>query len=102
MRSANSETVNIGNTRKLLVLELAERIKALTESHSDIVFKPLPKDDPKGDAQTQTNWENSSDGSQKSVLRKDLKERLRGFLPGRSNTIFCVAGKYVRSKIDFS
>ncbi len=38
--------VNIGNPYELSVLELAERIKALTGSDSEIAFVPRPQDDP--------------------------------------------------------
>lgn len=39
--------VNIGNPREFTILELAKRVIELTGSHSKIVFKPLPHDDPK-------------------------------------------------------
>lgn len=41
------EPVNLGNPQERTVLELAKLIKELTESKSEIVFKPLPTDDPK-------------------------------------------------------
>ncbi|HVX19266.1 MAG TPA: UDP-glucuronic acid decarboxylase family protein [Acidimicrobiales bacterium] len=37
---------NIGNPREYTVLELAEKVVQLTESSSEIVFEPLPVDDP--------------------------------------------------------
>jgi dTDP-glucose 4,6-dehydratase len=39
--------VNCGNPNETTILEFAERIKALTRSPSEIVFRPLPVDDPK-------------------------------------------------------
>jgi dTDP-glucose 4,6-dehydratase len=39
--------MNIGNPLEVTILQFAERIKALTNSKSEIVFKPLPEDDPK-------------------------------------------------------
>jgi UDP-glucuronate decarboxylase len=39
--------VNLGNANEITVLELAERIIALTNSRSPIVRKPLPADDPR-------------------------------------------------------
>lgn len=39
--------VNIGNPNELSVLTLAEKVIALAKSHSKIVSKPLPQDDPK-------------------------------------------------------
>ena len=41
------DPVNIGNPEEYSVLELASMVKELTGSSSDIVFKPLPEDDPK-------------------------------------------------------
>jgi UDP-glucuronate decarboxylase len=39
--------VNIGNPQEITLLELAKRILWLTGSRSEIVFRPLPVDDPK-------------------------------------------------------
>jgi len=39
--------VNIGNPHEFTMIDLAEIILELTGSHSKLVFKPLPKDDPK-------------------------------------------------------
>jgi UDP-glucuronate decarboxylase len=38
--------INLGNPVEHTMLELAERIVALSKSRSTIVFKPLPSDDP--------------------------------------------------------
>ena len=42
-----SGPVNLGNPEEYTVLELARLVKELTGSPSEIVFKPLPQDDPK-------------------------------------------------------
>jgi dTDP-glucose 4,6-dehydratase len=47
LRSDYSDPVNCGNPIETTILEFAERIKALTKSKSEIVFRPLPVDDPK-------------------------------------------------------
>ena len=39
--------INLGNPGEYPVLELAEKVIAMTNSRSTIVFKPLPEDDPK-------------------------------------------------------
>jgi UDP-glucuronate decarboxylase len=39
--------INLGNPKEITILELAERVIELTKSKSEIVFKPLPADDPK-------------------------------------------------------
>jgi UDP-glucuronate decarboxylase len=44
---AKGEVVNIGNTKEITILELAQKIKETTRTKSNIEFYPLPKDDPK-------------------------------------------------------
>lgn len=39
--------VNIGNPHEMTILKIAEEVKRLTGGKSDILFKPLPVDDPK-------------------------------------------------------
>lgn len=49
MEEADSlgEVFNLGNTEEISIIDLAEKIKRLTSSSSEIDFKePLPKDDP--------------------------------------------------------
>jgi dTDP-glucose 4,6-dehydratase len=65
--------VNLGNPVEVTILQFAERIKALTGSKSEIVFRPLPEDDPKvrqpdiGRARALLGWE----------PKVDLEEGLR-------------------------
>jgi dTDP-glucose 4,6-dehydratase len=47
MLSGEVYPVNLGNPREMTILEFAEHIRALTGSRSEIVFQPLPEDDPK-------------------------------------------------------
>lgn len=47
MLSGVNEPVNIGNPEEHTILELAEMIKRLAKSSSEITFKTLPVDDPK-------------------------------------------------------
>lgn len=55
--------VNIGNPGEFTILQLAEKVIAMTGSSSKIIFKPLPSDDPlqrKPDislAQEKLNWQ---------------------------------------------
>jgi len=46
MNSEFFEPVNIGNPNEITIMELFEKIKELTDSKSEIVFKQLPEDDP--------------------------------------------------------
>jgi dTDP-glucose 4,6-dehydratase len=63
MQRGDSEPVNIGNPQELTLLELAKRIIRLARSRSEIVFRPLPVDDPKvrqpdiGRARARLGWE---------------------------------------------
>jgi dTDP-glucose 4,6-dehydratase len=41
------EPVNIGNPAEMTILDFAQKIRALTGSTAEIVFKPLPVDDPR-------------------------------------------------------
>jgi UDP-glucuronate decarboxylase len=42
-----AEPVNLGNPEEFTVLELAEMVQDLVGTRSEIVFRPLPQDDPK-------------------------------------------------------
>ncbi|MHA1750841.1 MAG: UDP-glucuronic acid decarboxylase family protein [Candidatus Helarchaeota archaeon] len=44
---ARGEVINIGSTNEISILELAKIIHKLTNSNSEIVFKPIPPGDPK-------------------------------------------------------
>ncbi len=58
-----TDPVNIGNPHEMTVLEFAEKITELIDSDSEVVFKPLPIDDPKtrqpdiSNARRQLEWE---------------------------------------------
>lgn len=41
------DPVNIGNPQEITIKEFAEEIVSLTDTDSKIIYKPLPKDDPK-------------------------------------------------------
>jgi len=45
--SAQTDPVNIGNPHEMTILEFAETIRAAVGGDSEIVFEPLPVDDPK-------------------------------------------------------
>jgi dTDP-glucose 4,6-dehydratase len=63
MMSDCTEPVNIGNPTEMTVLQFAEKIRDLCGSTAEIIFKPLPEDDPKvrqpniGRARELLNWE---------------------------------------------
>jgi UDP-glucuronate decarboxylase len=76
--------VNIGNPGEFTMLELAEKILRLTGGRSNIVYRPLPSDDPKQRkpditlAKSELRWE------PKVVLEDGLKETIAYFKALRS------------------
>jgi dTDP-glucose 4,6-dehydratase len=46
MNTSFNQPVNIGNPVEMTILEFAKLIIELTESKSEIVYRPLPQDDP--------------------------------------------------------
>jgi dTDP-glucose 4,6-dehydratase len=73
MQSAERYPVNLGNPREMTILEFARHILQCTGSRSEIVFEPLPVDDPRqrrpdiGKARALLGWE----------PRVDLEEGIR-------------------------
>lgn len=47
LQSGEPFPVNLGNPEEMTMLEFAEHIRTLTGTRSEIVFRPLPEDDPK-------------------------------------------------------
>jgi len=47
MLSGINEPMNLGNPQEMTIKELAEMVIALTGSKSQIIYRPLPQDDPK-------------------------------------------------------
>jgi len=47
MEKNHTGPINIGNPDEFTILELARKVIELTNSKSNIIFKPLPQDDPK-------------------------------------------------------
>ena len=79
MNSDINEPVNLGNPDEKTILELANTIKQITKSGSEIVFKELPVDDPKvrcpdiSKAKKELGWE------PKVSLEEGLKETIEWF-----------------------
>src|SRR5215470_2761079 len=77
MQRGGTEPVNIGNPQEMTLLELAKRIIRLASSQSEIVFRPLPVDDPKvrqpdiSRARTLLSWEPRVDAEEGLRLTLD-------------------------------
>ena len=85
MRAPVNDPVNLGNPQEMTLLELAKRILRLTGARSEIVFRPLPTDDPKvrqpeiGRARALLGWEPRVDVDEGLRLTIDwFTRRLRG------------------------
>ena len=84
MQASVNDPVNIGNPHEMTLLELAKRIVRVTGSASEIVFGPLPEDDPKvrqpdiTRARTLLGWEPRVDTDEGLRLTIDwFRTRLR-------------------------
>jgi UDP-glucuronate decarboxylase len=77
------QPINLGNPENYTMIEIANKIKEITNSKSNIVFKELPKDDPKqrnpdiSKAKKILNWNptvNFNDGIKKTIeyFRKEI------------------------------
>ena len=88
MQAPVHDPVNLGNPQEMSLLELAKRIIRLTQSPSEIVFEPLPVDDPRvrqpdiTRARTTLGWEPQVDvdeGLRRTIawFREELDARER-------------------------
>jgi nucleoside-diphosphate-sugar epimerase len=46
VEEARGEVINLGNPEEITILELAKLVIELTNSKSNIIYTPLPEDDP--------------------------------------------------------
>ncbi len=70
------EPVNLGNPQERTVLELAELVKELTGTKSQIEFKPLPTDDPKRRLPDITKAKTLLDWTPKVEIRDGLTQTI--------------------------
>jgi dTDP-glucose 4,6-dehydratase len=82
MQAPVNDPVNLGNPREMTLLELARHVLELSGSRSEIVFRPLPTDDPKvrqpdiGRARALLGWEPKVDVEE--GLRRTIEWYRRG------------------------
>jgi UDP-glucuronate decarboxylase len=81
MQSNNDFTgpVNLGNPVEFTMVELAEQVKELTNSKSEIKFQPLPEDDPKHRRPDITLAKEKLGWEPKVPLREGLKKTIAYF-----------------------
>ena len=71
--------VNIGNPDEISLKDFAEEIIKLTGTKQQIVYKPLPTDDPKQRRPDITGRSNFWAGSQKVSRSEGLRSRMKYF-----------------------
>ncbi len=71
--------VNLGNPGEFTMLELAEKVIAISGSKSRLIFMPLPQDDPKQRQPDISQAKNQLDWEPKVHLEDGLKETLTYF-----------------------
>lgn len=78
-QSGHCYPVNIGNPTEITVLEFAHTIKQITNTSSEIVFRPLPKDDPTKRRPDITKAKELLDWEPKVSLEEGLRETIEYF-----------------------
>jgi nucleoside-diphosphate-sugar epimerase len=73
MSNSNSDVFNVGNDNEISIKFLAEKILELTNSNSKIIYKDLPKDDPKQRKPDLTKIKNKFDYEPMFSLEEGLK-----------------------------
>jgi UDP-glucuronate decarboxylase len=71
--------MNLGNPREFTIRELAEKVIAVTGSHSKLVFQPLPQDDPKQRCPDITLARNTLNWEPKVALEEGLRHTVAYF-----------------------
>ncbi len=77
--NARGEAVNVGNTREVTILHLANKIKEVTQCTSPIEFHPLPKDDPKRRCPDTAKLEKLAEWKPKVSFEEGLKRTVAWF-----------------------
>ena len=73
MSNSNSDVFNVGNDNEISIKYLAEKILEITNSNSKIIYKDLPKDDPKQRKPDLTKIKNKFNYEPKFSLEEGLK-----------------------------
>jgi len=80
---AKGEVINVGNSREVTILELAETIKDLTKCKSQLTFHPLPKDDPKRRCPDTSKLQKLTGWNPRTAFEKGLERTISWFSSGR-------------------
>ena len=74
-----NDAFNLGNTEEHTMIDMAKLIKKLTKSDSEIVFKPLPQDDPQIRRPDISKIQTVSDWTPKVSLEEGLMKTIEYF-----------------------
>lgn len=74
-----AEPINVGNDEEVTILEVAKEIIELAGSQSEIIFKPLPQDDPKRRKPDLTRAKKMLDWSPSTKRRVGFKSTIEYF-----------------------
>lgn len=78
-KEAKGEVVNVGNAQEITILELAKKIKEITQCNSAIEFRALPKDDPKRRCPDTNKLERLVEWKPTVNFEEGLKETIKWF-----------------------
>jgi len=79
IESSEPEPVNLGNPAELTILQFAETIRRLMDSNAQIVFEPLPDDDPRKRRPDISKAKRVLDWAPKVSLEEGLRETVEYF-----------------------
>lgn len=78
-KEAKGEVANVGNSQEVEIIELAKKIKQITNCKSVIEFHPLPKDDPKRRCPNTSKLEKLVGWKQNISFEKGLQRTITWF-----------------------
>ena len=76
---AKGQVVNVGGSREVTILELAETIKKLAKCKSQLTFHPLPRDDPKRRCPDTSKMKKLTGWKPKMTFAKGLERTITWF-----------------------
>ncbi|MEE9594010.1 MAG: UDP-glucuronic acid decarboxylase family protein [Candidatus Hydrothermarchaeales archaeon] len=83
--NGRGEVINIGNDKEIQIIELAELIKKKISSDSEIIFQPLPEDDPKRRCPNITKARELLDWAPTTSLEEGIGKTIEWFTEKKSS-----------------
>jgi UDP-glucuronate decarboxylase len=78
-QKASGEVINIGNDEEITIIDLAKMVKKLTGSVSEIVYYPMPQDDPRRRCPDITKAKDILGWRPKVKLEEGLRQTINSF-----------------------